>query len=58
MGSFCKSREVHVWSKHIIEASGKLLSFLERGGRIRSLKFGFTNGGEKEFILDEELHTN
>ena len=47
-----------MWSKHIIEASGKLLSFLERGGRIRSLKFGFTNGGEKEFILDEELHTN
>jgi hypothetical protein len=46
MTHFCKSREVHVWSKHIIDARGKSLSFLERDGRILSLKFGFTDGGE------------
>jgi hypothetical protein len=57
MKPFCKSREVHVWCKHVIEASGKSLSFLERGGRIRTLKLRFING-KKKFILDEELHTN
>jgi hypothetical protein len=46
MRPFWKSREANVWSKHISEASGKSLSFLEHGGRIRSLKFGFTDVGE------------